>query len=87
MRPGDDDFDPWSDTTPGIAEVRDDPFDGWPTETAMGEVTGPYTNEGLVARAAHGGGLPRRRHSAWVFGAVWLISILSMIVLGVVLTR
>lgn len=64
MRPGDDDFDPWSDTTPGIAEVRDGPFDGWPTDSAIGEVTGPRTYEGLVARAAHGGALLRRRRTA-----------------------
>ncbi|MEX2486008.1 MAG: hypothetical protein WD377_00175 [Nitriliruptoraceae bacterium] len=29
-----DDVDPWSDTTEKVGEVRDDPFDGWPSDTA-----------------------------------------------------
>jgi hypothetical protein len=82
------DFDPWSDTTPGVGEVRDDPFDGWPTATTMGEVTGPLTNESLVARAAQGGALPRwRRPAAWLGRVYVLLVLLSVIVTGILLTR
>jgi hypothetical protein len=89
MGPDDDlEFDPWSDTTPGVGEVRDDPFDDWPTVTAMGEVTGPLTNESLVARAAHGGALPRRRRpAAWLGGVYLLLVLASIIVTGILLTR
>ncbi|WP_052666523.1 hypothetical protein [Nitriliruptor alkaliphilus] len=87
MRAGDDDFDPWSDTTPGAAEVRDDPFDSWPTDSTMGEITGPFSTEGLIARAARGGALPRRRHAAWLGVVAFLVGILSMLVLGVVLAQ
>lgn len=86
MRSGDDDFDPWTDTTPGRGEVRDDPFEDWPTDSAMGETTGPHSYEGLIARAAHGGALGRH-HASRVGGVLVLILILSMLVLGVVLTR
>jgi hypothetical protein len=82
------DLDPWSDTTPVVGEVRDDPFDDWPTATAMGEVTGPLTNESLVARAAHGGTLPRwRRPAAWLGSVYVLLVLLSFLVTGILLTR
>ena len=89
MGPDDDlDFDPCSDTTPGVGEVRDDPFDDWPTVTVMGEVTGPLTNESSVARAAHGGALPRRRRpAAWLGGIYLLIVLGSIIVTGILLSR
>jgi hypothetical protein len=89
VAPEDDlDFDPWSDTTPGVGEVRDDPFDDWPTATAIGEVTGPRTNESLVARSAHGGTLPRwRRPAAWLGRLYLLLVLISIIVTGILLSR
>lgn len=47
----------------------------------------PHSYEGLIARAAHGGALAHRRHAAWVGGVLMLLFILSMIVVGLVLTR
>lgn len=83
----DDDFDPWADTTPGVGEVHDDPFDDWPTASAMGEVTGPQSYEGLVTRAARGGALPHRRIFAWAAGVSMLVFVISTIVVGLALTR
>jgi hypothetical protein len=88
MGPDDDrDIDPWWGTTPGVGAVRDDPFDDWPTASAIGEVTGPQTHEGLIARAAHGGALPRRRRPAWLVGALLLTLTISFALLGVVMAR
>jgi hypothetical protein len=47
-----EDFDPWTDTTPMVDPGRDDPFGDWPTDTTVGEVTGPHSYQSLVTRAA-----------------------------------
>jgi hypothetical protein len=77
-------FDPWSDTTPGVSEVRDDRFDDWPTGSAMAPVH-------IATRASS----PERRtveHScidvtpAWVGGASLLLLIVWLIIVGIALT-
>lgn len=67
-----DGFDPWDDTTPLVDLGRDDPFGDWPTDTTIGEVTGPHSYQGLVVRAAAGGARGRRRRLAWWFALSWV---------------
>jgi len=80
-----DDVDPWSDTTEEVGEVRDDPFGGWPADTAIGEVTGPHSVEGLVARAAHSGARSRRRYLVWLGGVFSLVLVVSIVVIGLLI--
>lgn len=68
----DDDFDPWTDTTPMVEPGQDDPFGDWPTDTTVGEVTGPHSYQSLVTRAATGGAGGRRRRLAWWFALFWV---------------
>lgn len=71
-----DDVDPLSEepstaTTPMVgADPGDDPFQGWPTDSTVGEVTGPHSYQRQLSRAATGA-RGRRQRLAWWFAVVW----------------
>jgi hypothetical protein len=81
----DDDVDPWTETTPMVGtDAGDDPFDGWPTDSTIGEVTGPHSYQRQVTRAATGA-RGRRQRLAWWFAVVWVSTSLVAIIVTLAL--
>lgn len=76
MSPSDNEFDPWSDTTPEHPEAREDAFAEWPKEAPV--AAGVIPGSGRLASAARRPGSVRGTRN----GARWFVILLLVLIVA-----